>query len=110
MSLPASIDLSNRVAIVTGGNRGIGKGISLELARRGANVAIIYSNPARSGQTQETVSEIQALGVKAVSIIADLSDPSSPAKIVKETLEGFGTKEIHILGKSAQDNFLLYID
>lgn len=102
MSLPASIDLTDRVAIVTGGSRGIGKGISLELARRGASVSIIYSNPARLAQAQETVSEIKSLGVKAVAIIADLKDPKSHAVIVKETLEGLGAKEIHILGKYIQ--------
>jgi 3-oxoacyl-[acyl-carrier protein] reductase len=108
MSLPASVSLSNRIAIVTGGSRGIGKAISLELARRGASVAIVYTNPQKSGTAKETVDEIKAVGVgaggekvNAIAIRADMRDPTAYERIVKETLEGFGTDKIHILGQSA---------
>lgn len=98
-SLPSNISLHGLAAIVTGGSRGIGKGISLELARRGANVSIVYVNPAKSSAADEAVAEMKALGVKAVAIQADLRDPSSYKIIVEETLKRLGTDEINILGE-----------
>jgi 3-oxoacyl-[acyl-carrier protein] reductase len=97
-NLPSSISLSNLTAIVTGGSRGIGKDISLELARRGADVAIIYVNPAKSHVANETIAEIKTFGVKAVAIQADLKDPSALDRIVKETLKALVTEKIDILG------------
>ena len=97
-SLPSTLTLHKLTALVTGGSRGIGKGIALELARRGANVAIVYVNPAKSSTADETVAEIKALGVKGVAIQADLADPSAHERIVKETLKGLSTESIHILG------------
>jgi 3-oxoacyl-[acyl-carrier protein] reductase len=97
-NLPCSITLHGLTALVTGGSRGIGKGISLELARRGANVAVVYVNPTKSNAANQTVAEILALGVKAVAIQADLRDTSTYERIVKETLNGLGTDKIHILG------------
>jgi 3-oxoacyl-[acyl-carrier protein] reductase len=98
-SLPSSITLHNRTALVTGGSRGIGKGIALELAHRGANVAIVYVNPAKASTADETVAEIRALGVQAVAIQADLKDATVYERIVKETLKGLVTDKIHILGR-----------
>jgi 3-oxoacyl-[acyl-carrier protein] reductase len=76
MSLPASLSLSNRTALITGGTRGIGKGISLELGRRGVNIAIVYANPKNANMALETLAEIETLkaGVKTVAILADLKD------------------------------------
>lgn len=101
MSLLPSISLSNRVAIVTGGSRGIGKGISLELARRGANVAITYTDAHKSDIVQATIDELKNLGsgATAISIKADIKDPASYETIVQETLKGFSTEKIDILGK-----------
>ena len=96
-NLPSNLTLHNLIALVTGGSRGIGKGISIELARRGANVAIVYVNPAKSSTADETVVAIKALGVKGVAIQADLADPSAYERIVKETLKGLGTDKINIL-------------
>jgi NAD(P)-dependent dehydrogenase (short-subunit alcohol dehydrogenase family) len=107
VSIPTSLSLLNRTAIVTGGTRGIGKGIALELARRGASVAIVYANPKNGDRAEETVKEIKAAGidmkgveVKAVAILADLKDPQVGERIVREMLEGLGTGKIDILGKS----------
>lgn len=105
-NLPSSITLHNLTALVTGGSRGIGKAIALELARRGSNIAIAYVNPAKSGTADETVAEIRALGVKGVAIQADLKDLSSYERVVKETLNGLGTDQIHILGMRL--HFILY--
>lgn len=101
MSLPASITLANRVAIVTGGSRGIGKAIALELASRGASVAIVYSNPQKADTAQETVNEIISLGtgVKAVAILADMKKQDSYKRIVEQTLHGLGSNAINIIGE-----------
>jgi NAD(P)-dependent dehydrogenase (short-subunit alcohol dehydrogenase family) len=99
-SLPDNISLHGLIAIVTGGSRGIGKEISLELARRGASISIVFANPAKTNIANDTVNEINALGggVKAIAILADLKDASSYEKIVQKTLTGLDTKIINILG------------
>jgi 2-dehydro-3-deoxy-D-gluconate 5-dehydrogenase len=64
-------DLSGKVALVTGGNGGIGRGIALGLARAGANVAIVARNEERNRATQK---DLAALGVKALALKVDLSN------------------------------------
>ena len=93
--------LVGKTAIVTGGTRNIGGGISEELARRGANVAMVYANPAKSAEADRYAEKLSGLGggVKAVAILADISDEASPARIVKETLEKLQTGTIDIVGK-----------
>jgi hypothetical protein len=97
---PIKLPLAGKTALVTGGIRGIGRGISLELARRGANVAMVYANPSRQDTAMEVVKEIQSLesGVKAVSIQADLKKFDNYQKIVDETLKEFHVKNIDIVG------------
>ena len=65
----------NRVALVTGGSRGIGRAAALQLAREGADVAISYGS--RVGPANETVAAIQALGRKSVAVQCDVSIPVS---------------------------------
>lgn len=64
-------DLSGKVALVTGGNGGIGRGIALGLARAGANVAIVARNEERNRATEK---DLAALGVKALALKVDLSN------------------------------------
>ena len=64
-------DLKGKVALVTGGNGGIGKGIAIGLARAGANVAVAARNQDKSARA---VAELEALGVKAMSISCDVTD------------------------------------
>ena len=80
--------MSNKTAIVTGGTRGIGKAIVLELAKGGCNVAFNYSKS--DDLANELVKEIEALGVKAMAKKADVSDFESAKEMVKEVKDEFG--------------------
>lgn len=78
-----SLKFANKVALITGGARGIGKATALKLARNGADIAIVYYNS--SDEAQILVEEIKALGRKAVAIQANVADQQS----VKEMFSGF---------------------
>ena len=80
--------MSNKTAIVTGGTRGIGRAIVLELAKNGCNVAFNYSKS--DDLANELLKEIEALGVKAVAKKADVSDFESAKNMVKEVKDNFG--------------------
>jgi len=84
--------LQGRVAIVTGGGRGIGKGISLALAEAGAKVAIIYRRDENAAQ--QTLTEIKALGATAALYRADLTDYDALKQAVEETARTFGKIDI----------------
>ena len=80
--------MKDKVAIVTGGTRGIGRAIVLELARNGCNVAFNY---ARSEDLAKTlVAEIESKGVKALAKQVDVSDFEAAANMVKEVKDQFG--------------------
>jgi 3-oxoacyl-[acyl-carrier protein] reductase len=99
--LSTSLPLLSCTAIATDGTRGIGRSITLELAHRGASVAIIYVNPKNGERTRETVAEIKVagVGVRAVAVQAYLKDPGVGERIVQETLEGLGVRKIDILSE-----------
>ncbi|KAM5356867.1 hypothetical protein ACJ41O_003513 [Fusarium nematophilum] len=95
--------LINKTAIVTGGTRGIGAGISRELASRGANVAMIFTNPATAEAAENYAAEIATLGggVKAAAIRVDLGDLEGPALAVEETLKRLNVTKIDIIVNNA---------
>ncbi|PST81979.1 oxidoreductase [Pedobacter yulinensis] len=67
--------LENKIALVTGGSRGIGAGIALRLAQGGADVAITYLRSAEAAETQAAT--FRELGVRALAVQADSGDPAS---------------------------------
>ena len=81
-----------RSAIVTGGTRGIGKAIVLELARRGANVAFNYSKSADEAETLRA--EVEKLGVKAIAAQCDVASTEAAAEFVGQVKEAFGTIDL----------------
>lgn len=79
--------LNGKIALVTGGSRGIGRAIAQKLASQGADVAILYAGNAAAAEA--TVKEIEALGVRAMSVkcnVADFDEVTSAVAAVKETL------------------------
>jgi 3-oxoacyl-[acyl-carrier protein] reductase len=85
------LEIKDRVAIVTGGSRGLGRVSALALAREGVNVAIC-------GRTQstldETVAEMKSLGVSATGVVADISDPPSAQEVYDSTVAELGAVDI----------------
>ena len=86
------MSLQGKCALVTGGSRGIGRAVCLELARQGANVAVNYAG--NQAAAQETVAACQALGVQAIAIQADVADAAACEAMVKEVLTRFGRLDI----------------
>jgi 3-oxoacyl-[acyl-carrier protein] reductase len=98
--------LKDKVALITGGSRGIGRAIALNLAKNGANVAINYANS--SEKAEEVIEEIKSLGVNAISIKADVSSEEDVNSLVKTIEKQLG--KIDILVNNAgitKDNLLI---
>ena len=91
--------LDGKIAIITGGGQGIGRGTELEMARAGASLVL-------SGRTVEklnlVVAEIEALGARAVAVQADVNEADDLARIVLAALAAFGG--IDILVNNAQES------
>ncbi len=86
--MPTMGVLEQRVAVVTGGGRGIGRGISLSLAREGAAVAVNYRKDRESGE--RTVADIEALGVRAKAYEASVDSREACDAMADAVLEDFG--------------------
>ena len=86
------IDLTGKVAIVTGGSRGIGRAVALMLGRQGADIAFLD----RLACTIEdhTQGDLEALGRRTVCVGGDVTDPAACAATVEATLEAFGKIDI----------------
>jgi 3-oxoacyl-[acyl-carrier protein] reductase len=84
--------LANKVALVTGGSRGIGKAIALRLARDGAAVAITYVGG--KAQAKAVVDEIESAGGRALAMQADSADPGSVQAAVSETARVLGRLDV----------------
>ncbi len=85
-------ELDGRVALVTGGSRGIGRAICIELARQGARLAVNYHSNANLAEA--VVAEITAAGGEAISVHGDVAASTDAAAIVKSTVERFGGLDI----------------
>ncbi len=86
------LSLENKVALVTGGSRGIGRAIALELAARGAAVMVNYNKSPESAE--EVVNKIKESGGKAAAFQSDVSDFKQAESLVKFTVDTFGDLSI----------------
>src|SRR3954452_181967 len=84
-------DLTGRVAIITGGGTGIGRGSALVLARHGADVVLAGRRPE---PLHETVADIEGLGRRALAVATDVTKPGECQALVDRTLEHFGRLDI----------------
>lgn len=84
--------LTGKTAIVTGGSRGIGRAVSLLLAREGANVAIVYAG--NTAAAEETKQQAEALGAAAAVFQCDVADEQAVADMVKAVKTQFGSVDI----------------
>jgi 3-oxoacyl-[acyl-carrier protein] reductase len=94
--------LEGKVALVTGSGRGIGRGIALELAKRGASVVINYANAAKLAT--EAVKEIETTGSKAVAIQGDMTKVADIRRVFKEAIDHFGRLDI-VMSNSGTESF-----
>ena len=89
--------LEGRNAVITGGSRGIGRGIALAFAKEGANIAFSYRSNAKAAE--ETKKDIEKLGVKAITMMADSGDEQDVIKMSEIVKKEFGA--VHILVNNA---------
>jgi 3-oxoacyl-[acyl-carrier protein] reductase len=86
--MPATLSLENRVAVVTGGSRGIGRAIALELAARGAAVVVNYNKSPESAQ--QVVNQIESTSGRGAAFQADVSEFKAAEALIKFAVDTFG--------------------
>lgn len=86
------MSMKGRTAIVTGGSRGIGRAICLELARRGANVVFSYAG--NTVAAEDTLAQLQALGIKVIALQGDVTDAQAAKVLVDTAVKEMGSLDI----------------
>lgn len=84
--------LQNRVALVTGGSRGIGKGIAVRMAKEGARVAIAYRS--NKGAAQLALRQLQSLGVDCVAVETDITHPGRAEQLIRTVVDRYGRMDV----------------
>jgi 3-oxoacyl-[acyl-carrier protein] reductase len=99
------IDLTGRVAIVTGGSRGIGRAIVLRLATQGADVVLSYLG--NEAGALETTRAVQALGRSSACVKADVSRPDDATRLIETAVRSFGRVDILVNNAGTTSDHLI---
>jgi len=100
--------LQNKTALITGASRGIGRGIAIEFAKQGANVAFTYNASAEAAKALEK--ELEVFGIKAVGYQSNAANFDAAQELAKNVLEEFGNIDILINNAGiTKDNLLMRI-
>jgi 3-oxoacyl-[acyl-carrier protein] reductase len=104
------VSCAGRIALVSGGSRGIGRAVAIKLAGAGARVSIGYRSNAEAADA--TVQEIRALGGEAIATAADVSTAAGCTALHDATVKGLGKVDILVNSAGGQDNgvFMLLED
>jgi 3-oxoacyl-[acyl-carrier protein] reductase len=86
------MSLRNRVALITGGSRGIGRGIALRLAQDGARIALAYRT--NKSAAQQALRQLQTAGADCVAVETDISDAGRAEQLVKTVVDRFGRLDV----------------
>lgn len=95
----SAVRLAGRVALVTGGSRGLGRGIALRLARDGADCVITYRRQA--DEARAVVAEIEGLGRRALALPVELSDPAAVGPAIRQAGEAWGRLDVLVASAAA---------
>ena len=102
------MSMTGKIAVVTGGSRGIGRAICLELARRGAKVAFSYAG--NTAAAEDTLAELRALGTEARAVQGSVADPAAVKALMDTAVRELGG--LHILVNNAgitRDNLAMML-
>lgn len=100
------MSMKGQTALVTGGSRGIGRAICLELAKNGASIAVNYAGNAQAAEA--VAEECRALGVEAITVQADVADAGAGAAMVKEVIAKLGRLDVLVCNAGiTRDNLTL---
>lgn len=100
------MDLNGQVSVVTGGSRGIGRGIALALAKAGTDLVINYRKDEKAAE--EVVAEIKGMGRKALPVRGDVSHFEAAKDLMKQAFQAFGRIDILVnnAGIASRGNFV----
>jgi NAD(P)-dependent dehydrogenase (short-subunit alcohol dehydrogenase family) len=95
--------LTDRVALITGGDSGIGKAIAIAYAREGADVVVSYLGGVEEADAADTVRRVEQAGRRAVAIAGDIQDPELCRTLVERTADELGNLDILVNNAAWQD-------
>ena len=100
--------LADRVALITGGDSGIGRSVAILFAREGADVAVAYLNEHRDAE--ETKHAVEAEGRRCITLSGDVADPKFCQAAVKATVKAFGALDILVNNAAFQEHVQDFVD